>query len=258
MLITLYNQKKKFIVKNRLLVKSKMKLTLDTLYKLLLERFGNLNWWPIDKNYHEKNGSDLRFEIIVGALLTQNTAWSNVEKALANLKSKNMLDLKKMVNIDIVNLQNMIKPSGFFNQKAKRLKKLALYLHNNYHNNLDTFFNRDIYVIREELLSLSGIGPETADSILLYAGNLPIFVVDSYTKRICERLPLDTIISYNDIQRYFESNISKIFPEEELTQKYNEMHALIVILAKNYCKKKPECFICPLKKYCMFRKHLSQ
>jgi endonuclease-3 related protein len=172
-------------------VKKKMKLTPHTLYKILLERFGNLNWWPIDRNYHEKNGSDPRFEIIVGAILTQNTAWSNVEKALANLKSKNMLDIKKMVNVDIANLQNMIKTSGFFNQKAKRLKNLALYLHNNYHDNLDTFFNRDLYSVREELLLLNGIGPETADSTLLYAGNLPIFVVDAYTKRICERLPLD-------------------------------------------------------------------
>ena len=95
-----------------------MKLTPDTLYKALLEQFGSLDWWPMDKSYHEKNGSDPRFEIIVGAILTQNTAWSNVEKALTNLKSKNMLDIKKLVDIDIVNLQNMIKPSGFFNQKA--------------------------------------------------------------------------------------------------------------------------------------------
>jgi len=235
-----------------------MNITPYKLYKVLLERFGSLNWWPIDKDYHEKYGSDPRFEIIVGALLTQNTAWSNVEKAIANLKSKKMLDLKKMVNIEIVNLQNMIKPSGFFNQKAKRLKNLALYLHHNYHSNLDIFFNRDINIIREELLSLKGIGPETADSILLYAGNLPIFVVDAYTKRICERLPLDINSSYNDIKHYFESEISKKFSEGELTQTYNKMHALIVMLAKNYCKKKPDCFICPLKNYCMFKKYLFQ
>ena len=234
-----------------------MKLNPYSLYKTLLEQFGNLNWWPMDKSYHEKNGSDPRFEIIVGAILTQNTAWSNVEKALTNLKSKNMIDIKKMVNIDIVNLQNMIKPSGFFNQKAKRLKNLALYLHNNYHDNLDTFFNRELYSVREELLSLNGIGPETADSTLLYAGNLPIFVVDSYTKRICERLPLDTNISYNEIQHYFERKLSKKYSKNELTQVYNELHALIVILAKNHCKKKPKCSTCPLKKHCMFKKRLT-
>ena len=235
-----------------------MKLTPCLLYKILLERFGNLDWWPMDQNYHEKNGSDPRFEIIVGAILTQNTAWSNVEKALTNLKSKKMLNIKKLLDTDILNLQNIIKPSGFFNQKAKRLKNLALYLHNNNHDNLDTFFNRDVYTIREELLSLNGIGPETADSILLYAGNLPIFVVDAYTKRICERLPLDTNISYNDIQHYFEEELTKKYSKEELTQVYNELHALIVILAKNHCKKKPECSTCPLQEHCMFRKHLSQ
>jgi len=237
-------------------VKKKMKLNPYSLYKTLLERFGDLDWWPIDRGYHEKNGSDPRFEIVVGAILTQNTAWSNVEKALANLKSKNILDIKKLVDIDIVNLQNMIKPSGFFNQKAKRLKNLALYLHNNYHDNLGTFFNRELYAIREELLSLSGIGTETADSILLYAGNLPIFVVDAYTKRICERLPLYTNISYNEIQYYFEEELSQIYSKEELTQVYNELHALIVILAKNHCKKKPECSTCPLKKHCMFKKNV--
>jgi len=235
-----------------------MKLTPYSLYKTLLERFGTLDWWPMDTSYHEKNGSDPRFEIIVGAILTQNTAWSNVEKALANLKSKNMLDIKKLVDIDIVNLQNMIKPSGFFNQKAKRLKNLALYLHNNYHDNLDIFFNRGLYAIRDELLSLNGIGPETADSILLYAGNLPIFVVDAYTKRICERLPLDTNISYNEIKHYFEGELSKKYSKEELTQVYNELHSLIVILAKNHCKKKPKCSICTLKKHCMFKKRLTQ
>ena len=235
-----------------------MKLTPHTLYKILLEIFRNQNWWPIDRIYHKKNGSDPRFEMIVGAILTQNTAWSNVEKALTNLKSKNILDIKKLVDIDIVNLQNMIKPSVFFNQKAKRLKNFALYLHNNYHDSLGTFFNRELYAIREELLSLSGIGKETADSILLYAGNLPIFVVDAYTKRICGRLPLYTNISYNKIQHYFEDELSQIYSKEELTQVYNELHALIVILAKNHCKKKPEFSTCPLKKHCMFKKCLKQ
>ena len=231
-----------------------MKLTPQILYQTLLENFGKQNWWPIDKSYHEKNNSDPRFETIIGAILTQNTAWLNVEKALHNLKSENLMDIKKISDIDIKLLQKMIKPSGFFNQKAKRLKNIASYLHKNYQDDLDCFFSRNLYEIREELLSLYGIGPETADSILLYAGGMPIFVVDSYTKRICKRLPLDTNISYDEIQEYFERNICKEHSKKEIAQIYNELHALIVRLAKNYCKKKPECSQCPLQKNCMFKK----
>jgi len=235
-----------------------MKLTPYTLYKILLENFGNQSWWPIDKNYHEKHGSDPRFEIMVGAILTQNTAWSNVEKALISLKSKDTLDIKKISEIDVKSLQNMIKPSGFFNQKAKRLKNLASHLHDHYHDSLSYFFDRGIDDIREGLLSLNGIGLETADSILLYAGNLPAFVVDAYTKRICKRLPLETNVSYNEIQQYFERELGKKYSKEKLTQIYNELHALIVVLGKNYCKKKPECNKCPLKRHCEFKKHSSQ
>ena len=233
-----------------------MRLNPQELHDLLLKKFGYRNWWPIDKKYHEIHGSDPRFEIIVGAILTQNTSWSNVEKALDNLKLKQMLEIKKVSEIDMKSLQNMIKPSGFFNQKAQRLKNLALYFHNNYYDNLDMFFNRDMQNIREDLLSLNGIGPETADSIILYAGNLPIFVVDKYTKRICERLPLNTNISYDEIQQYFQKELRKKNSKKEMTKIYNELHALIVELAKNYCKKKPECDKCPLRKYCMFK--LSQ
>ena len=235
-----------------------MKLTPFTLYKKLIGELGHQNWWPMDRSYHEKNGSDPRFEIIVGAILTQNTAWSNVEKALANLKSKNVLDIEKIVKINIKDLQNMVKPSGFFNQKANRVKNIATYLHNNYNDDLDYFFNRELKDVREELLSLNGIGPETADSILLYAGNMPIFVVDAYTKRICKRLPLNTNISYDEIQQYFEEDLCKEYSKKERTQVYNELHALIVILAKNQCKTKPECIKCPLKKYCRFGKNLLE
>ena len=229
-----------------------MKITPEKLYKILLKRFGKLNWWPVDNKYHEKNGSDPRFEIIVGTILTQNTAWSNVEKALTNLKLKNKLDITNISELNIYELQELIKPSGFFNQKAKRLKDLIYYLKYKYNFDLNYFFNRDISVIREELLSLNGIGPETADSILLYAGNLPIFVVDAYTKRICERLPLNTNISYNEIQDYFEMELSHNYTKKELTKIYNELHALIVLFAKKYCKKNPECIKCPLKKMCSY------
>ena len=235
-----------------------MQLTPSIIYKKLYEEFGSRNWWPIDKEYHKRNDSDPRFEMIIGAVLTQNTAWSNVEKALSNLKSKKKLDVKSISEIGINKLRNLIKPSGFYNQKAKRLKNMALYLNENYQGSLDHFFNREFFEIREELLSLYGIGPETADSILLYAGCLPIFVVDAYTKRICERLPLDIKISYDEIQQYFEKELSKKYSKKEITQIYNELHALIVYLAKKYCKKKPVCSECPLQKHCMFKKRLPQ
>jgi len=231
-----------------------MRISVDKIYKILLNYFGNLNWWPVDKKYHEKNNSDFRFEVIVGAILTQNTAWSNVEKALNNLKSKNFLDIKNISELKINELKDLIKPSGFYNQKAKRLKNMALYLKNNYRGNLNDFFNRNMSVIRDELLSSDGIGPETADSILLYAGGLSIFVVDAYTKRICERLKLKGNISYTEIQKYFESELTKFYKKKELAKVYNEMHALIVFLAKTYCKKNPVCVECPLKNYCSFKK----
>jgi len=111
-----------------------------------------------------------------------------------------------------------------------------------------------MYSLREELLLLNGIGPETADSILLYAGNMPIFVVDAYTKRLCERLPLNTNISYDEIQKFFEDELCKKYSKQDLTQVYNELHAQIVILAKNYCKTKPLCNNCPLAKHCNYKK----
>ena len=231
-----------------------MTITPYKLYHLLQNEFGSLNWWPMDKMYHEKNGSDPRFEIIIGAILTQNTAWSNVEKALENLKSKKMLDVKNISEINNKDLRELVRPSGFFNQKASRLKEITNYLKNNYDGNLDNFFDKDLINIRDELLSLNGIGPETADSILLYAGNFPIFVVDAYTKRICERLPMDTNISYNEIQNYFENALSQKYSRKELPKIYNELHAMIVIFAKNYCKKKPDCNKCSLNNYCNFRK----
>jgi endonuclease-3 related protein len=229
-----------------------MNLNPVKLYDILYQKFGNLKWWPIDLEYHKKNKSDPRFEIIVGAVLTQNTAWANVEKALSNLKEKKILEINKINKLDLQNLSNLIKPSGFFNQKAKRLKILSNYLFEKYDGDFDVFFKRDSGDIREELLSINGIGPETADSVLLYAGNLPIFVVDAYTKRLCQRLPMTTNLSYKDIQLFFKKNLSEHYQGKKLVQVYNELHALIVNLAKNYCKKKPECAKCPILRYCNF------
>ena len=235
-----------------------MKITPQTLYEILFNRFGNLDWWPMDEEYHKKNGSDQRFEIIAGAILTQNTAWSNVEKAISSLKIKKVLDINSLSKVSTIELQKLIRSSGFFKQKADRLKNIALYFQQKYQGDLDTFFKKDIYDIRNELLSLNGIGPETADSILLYAGNLPIFVVDAYTKRICERLPLNTNISYEAIQSYFERELEKSYTKNELIKIYNNLHALIVILGKNYCKKNPRCEECPLTKHCDYNKNSAQ
>lgn len=225
-----------------------------TLYEKLFKRFGELDWWPMDKKYHKKNKSDPRFEIILGAILTQNTAWSNVEKTINNLKKAGKLDIKSINRMNHEELKDLIRSSGFFNQKAKRLKDICRILEEKYNSNLDYFFRKDIKEIRKELLEMKGIGPETADSIILYAANKPIFVVDSYTKRLCKRFPLNTEISYDKIQNYFQKNLEKSFDKKELANIFNNLHAMIVILAKNYCKKKPVCNNCPLEKDCKHNK----
>jgi endonuclease-3 related protein len=224
----------------------------QNLYEVLLDLFGHQHWWPIDRKYHQRQHSDPRFEIIIGAILTQNTAWTNVEKALENLKKQHTFTIHTITQVDEKDLKTMIQPSGFFNQKAQRLKLFASYLEKKYDGNLQMFFSRDTSEIRHELLSLSGIGPETADSILLYAGNHPVFVVDAYTRRICCRFPFHVgSDSYDDIQQFFERKLSSAFPEKELISTYKEFHALLVELAKQYCcKKKPSCSTCPLNRLC--------
>jgi len=222
------------------------------LYDVLLGHFGHLHWWPVDTQYHKKQGSDPRFEIMVGAILTQNTAWSNVEKALANLKQQRLLSLSGIVDAEDSFLKTLIQPSGFFNQKAQRLKNLSFYLRENYNDDLDLFFHRDATKVRTELLSLSGIGFETADSMLLYAGNHPIFVVDAYTKRVSTRIPFSLFENtYEVIQQFFEEKFTETFPQDKLVSVYQDVHALIVELAKQYCtKKNPTCPKCPLRTYC--------
>ncbi len=227
------------------------------IFNLLMTKNGKQNWWPIDIDYHIKNKSDYRFEIIIGSILTQNTTWNNVEKTIVKLKNNRILDIKKINKIKINDLKKLIRESGFYNKKAELIKNFAYYLDNNYNCNLDLFFNREIDKIRNELLSLKGIGQETADSIILYAGNKPTFIVDSYTKRICERIPVKTNISYNEIKEYFESELSKIYQKDETVRVYKELHALIVLLCKKYCKKNPNCDKCIINSKCEFnRKNL--
>lgn len=225
------------------------------IYTRLFTSLGPQYWWPMDKSHHQQNGSDPRFEIIIGAILTQNTAWSNVEKAIQHLKQHHMLTPRAILNANDELLKKLINPSGFFNQKAKRLKIISHHLIDNYEGSLTSFFNQSVQTLRKELLSLHGIGPETADSILLYAGKKPVFVVDAYTKRICKRIPFPlNPESYDEIQQYFQDHLFKEYVDiDELIQIYNEYHALIVELGKQYCKKqKPLCTDCPINTFCSY------
>jgi len=229
-------------------------LTPTKLHELLCSHFGELHWWPHDACYHKDCGSDPRFEIMVGAILTQNTAWSNVEKALLNLKAAHLLEINSLAKVNLGKLTAAIRPSGYYNQKAARLKELSSYLLENYNGDLDLFFSKETPELREELLSLKGIGPETADSMLLYAGAHPIFVVDSYTKRICSRIPITkkTCLDYSCIQNHFQLQLSAHYSDQtELVSIYNSLHAEIVELSKQFCTKtKPLCADCPLSLVC--------
>ena len=209
---------------------------LMNVYNRLFKHFGNQHWWP----------GETRFEVIVGAILTQNTAWRNVEKAIKNLKKEKMLSCKKIANMDIKKLEKFIQPSGFYKQKAERLKRFCKYLDKNYDSDLNSFFNGDTNVIRNELLSLNGIGNETADSILLYAGEKLKFVIDAYTKRMCERTEITKAKNYDELQDFFEKKLPKNI------ELYKEFHALIVELGKKYCRRSPGCDPCPLKDICEY------
>jgi endonuclease-3 related protein len=228
-----------------------MVLRTEKLYDLLLDHFGHQHWWPVDRTYHKTQESDPRFEIIVGAILTQNTAWSNVEKALDSLKQHRALTIESITSMKLQVLKNLIQPSGFFNQKALRLKTISSYLLGEYQANLSLFFSRDTPMVRTELLGLNGIGSETADSILLYAGDKPVFVIDAYTRRISRRLPFPVNgDSYDELQQFFEHTLQKKYPANHLVPVYKELHALIVKLAKTSCRTLPGCDNCPLRRSC--------
>lgn len=206
---------------------------LKNIYEKLYEAYGPQNWWP----------AETWFEVVVGAVLTQNTAWRNVEKAIDNLKKNAALDPWKMIQMSEEELAQLIKPAGFWRIKAKRLKKLLEKL-SEYNFDLEAIKND---LTREELLKVNGIGPETADSILLYALDRPYFVVDSYTRRILSRIGLlNEKASYIEIQRMFHTVIEDV-------QVMKEYHALIVEHAKRFCKKNdPKCGSCVLKVICRY------
>lgn len=226
-------------------------MQIKNIYNKLYREYGKQGWWPLSKGgFHSKHYNGLpvsdndRFEIIVGAILTQNTNWNNVEKALHNLNKAKMMNVGKMRKADLRKLGALIRPAGYFNQKADRLKRIAEHLSS--YKSIQKFFKRPLAEVREELLSINGIGPETADSILLYAGLLPIFVVDAYTKRIFSRLGFfSEDEKYDNVQKVFMKNLRKN------QRMFAEYHALIIEHAKQHCKKKPICPGCVLA--CKFR-----
>jgi endonuclease III related protein len=202
------------------------------IFQSLLSSFGKRNWWP----------GDTKLEIIVGAILTQNTSWKNVERAINNMKAHGILDINGLHAISKQELGVIIKPSGFYNQKSDRLKMFIDVLHDEFGLSIEQLGVYDTDYLRNLMLGINGIGPETADSILLYALNRPIFVVDAYTKRFLKNHRLyNGSVKYDDVQQYFMKNL----PLDAYL--FNEFHALIVRLCQNYCKKVPECSPCPLK-----------
>ncbi len=212
--------------------------SLKEIFEILLNHFGPQNWWP----------AETPLEVIVGAVLTQNTSWKNVEKAIANLKEKNLMDLDKLVSLKEEDLAELIKSSGFYNLKARRLRLVLNFLKE--HGGVEGLKEKNPLELRRELLKIPGVGKETADSIILYALEKPVFVVDSYTKRILARLGFinGEKLPYDEVQRIFHETFGdnlKIF---------NEFHALLVALGKTYClKRKPKCNLCPLRKICLLR-----
>ncbi len=241
-------------------------------YGVLYRAWGAQHWWP----------ARTRFEVIAGAYLTQNTAWTNVERALRNLRRAHVLSMEGIRRIRPARLERLIRPSGYFRQKAKRLMTFVAFVDKQYEGSLDRMFSEPTDGLREQLLNLNGVGPETADSILLYAGNHPVFVVDAYTRRILDRHGiLPTQSNYEDIRRFFESSLGPLAEELEqqavgrapglasgfygaahrpspmstvhrpaLVQIYNEMHGLIVGVGKHFCgKSQPKCDMCPLQPF---------
>lgn len=209
----------------------------ESIYTTLLDHFGPQNWWP----------AETPFEVMVGAVLTQNTSWTNVSRAISSLKNENILSPSLLHELPLEVLAEKIRPSGYYNLKAKRLKNLLNLIAEEIElsGSLDSFFSQDREVLREKLLQVKGIGPETADSILLYAADKPVFVVDAYTYRFLLRHGLiGEESSYQEMQELFMDSL----PEE--TALFNEYHALIVRLGKEFCRKtRPLCSECPLRKF---------
>jgi len=218
-------------------------IPLNEIYTRLHAHYGRQNWWP-----HET-----LWEIMVGAILTQNTAWSNVEKALANLKRANALAPERIRAVSRARLARLIRPAGFTSSKPQRLKILANFLRRAYDDKPENMRGGDLHAQRAQLLALHGIGPETADAILLYVAEQPIFVIDAYTRRILARIGIaDENISYHALQNVFMASLPR---DADLFQ---EFHALLDTHAKYVCAKRaPRCTTCPLADLCAYKKSLT-
>ncbi len=211
---------------------------LEGIYRRLLDRYGPQHWWPAEGP----------FEVMVGAILTQSAAWSNVEKAIAGLKEAGVLSSEALRRLPLVELAHLIRPCGYYNAKAAKLKSLAQWLGESCNDDLSKLSTRDTDTLRRELLSIHGVGEETADSILLYALGKPVFVIDAYTRRIISRLGLaPKNLSYAACQALFRDNLTLD------SQLFNEYHALLVSLAKDICRPRPRCLKCCLADKCQSR-----
>jgi endonuclease III related protein len=210
-----------------------MKRELEEVYQRLLAAFGPQHWWP----------GQTPLEVMVGAVLVQNTSWRNAAHAIENLRQADLLDLRALDALPPEELAELIRPAGYYRLKARRLQSLVRYIVQRYDGTLETMFARPCDELRQELLTLHGIGPETADAILLYAGQMPVFVVDSYTCRVLGRHGwLDDEADYDRVQEMFHDALAA---DAAL---YNEFHALLVRVGKDYCRKsQPKCQQCPLR-----------
>ena len=209
--------------------------TLQNIYRRLMACYGPQHWWPAEEP----------FEVIVGAILTQSAAWGNVEKAIANLKAAKVLSAEALNRLSLSGVAALIRPCGYYNAKALKLKSLAHWLGKYYGNNLGKLFANDADHLRQQLLAIHGIGQETADSIILYAANKPIFVIDAYTRRIINRIGLAPgSNSYTAYQTLFMDNL----PAD--AGLFNEYHALLVCLGKSACRRRPLCRQCCLNNTC--------
>jgi endonuclease III related protein len=208
---------------------------LDEYFNSLFTSFGPQHWWP----------GKTPFEVIVGAILTQNTSWNNVELAINNLRQARLLAPRAIEGAPLAEIEQKIRPSGYFRQKARKLKAFSAFLQHEYRGSLRRMFKEPTLLLREKLLAVFGIGPETADSILLYAGGHPVFVVDAYAKRILSRHGwIAEDAAYEEVRWTFERR----FPGE--AKLYNEFHALIVHVGKKFClKSEGLCRTCPLGRY---------
>jgi endonuclease-3 related protein len=210
---------------------SKTYQILTEIYDKMFNHFGSQHWWP----------GETPFEVMVGAILTQNTNWGNVEKAIANLKKHRLLSPEALEKIPPLKLAELIRPAGYFNIKTKRLKNFIHFLMTEYQGSVEAMCAKELSKLREKLLSVKGIGPETADSILLYAAQKPIFVIDQYTYRVLTRhFLVGEEAGYHEMQEFMMRHLAEEVPL------YNEYHALLVMIGKHFCKKTPLCEKCPL------------